>query len=229
MNLPKKIKILNKMGIDIWVPSSSELFKKIGSNVKSNSIDPVNTSIKKISADSDKVSLAESDDKKKSNISKKVHLSSDINFTLNMMIFDDLMIIDDVSELNFVKSMYLNWIRSIFFALDHKQKDELNFDYEQFDWPIKNNSIDCTLESAKDVFFSWIKRKKESNDIHQILLMGRATAIISGQPSGYIGQNITMQEFKKNKIFLTFGTTQLWKNPSLKRDFWEHLKIFFLS
>ena len=45
-----------------------------------------------------------------------------------------------------------------FFALGHK--DKLNLDYEQFDWPINNNSVDCTLESAKDIFFSWLKRKK---------------------------------------------------------------------
>ena len=54
--------------------------------------------------------------------------------------------------------MYSNWFRSIFFALGHK--DKLNLDYEQFDWPINNNSVDCTLESAKDVFFSWLKEKR---------------------------------------------------------------------
>lgn len=224
MSNQKKLKILNKMGINVWLLPGSKLLKKIGSNKSTNTINNDNSLINMARIQENKVS---SDQVINQNTPKKSHLSSGVNFNLNIIIFDDLMIIDDVSELKYVKSMYSNWFRSIFFALDYEQIDELNLDYDQFDWPINNNSVDCTLESAKDVFFSWIKRKKELNSINKILLMGETPANLTSQDSSLIGCNTSIKEFEDAQILMTFGTSQLWKNPSLKPDFWQHLKIFF--
>ena len=221
MSNQKKIQILNKMGIDVWVPLDSQLLKKksIENNIRS-----IDFEIKQSDIEENKSLLVEPAKEEDQNPPKKPLQVSGVNFNLNIMIIEDLMIIDDVSELKYVKSMYSNWFRSIFFALGHK--DKLNLDYEQFDWPINNNSVDCTLESAKDVFFSWLKRKKELNDVNKILLMGKASANIADQHSSMLGKKIFMKGFEHSQIFMTFGTTELWKNPSIKKDFWEHLKIF---
>ena len=37
-----------------------------------------------------------------------------------------------------------------------------------------------------------------------------------------------MKGFEHSQIFMTFGTTELWKNPSLKKDFLGASKNIFI-
>ena len=98
------------MGIDVWVPSDSQLLKKsIENNIRS-----IDFEIKQSDIEENKSLLVEPAKEEDQNPPKKPIQVSGVNFNLNIMIIEDLMIIDDVSELKYVKSMYSNWFRSIF-------------------------------------------------------------------------------------------------------------------
>ena len=161
-------------------------------------------------------------------------------FTLAATVCGDILIIDDISQMNFASSAYQHWLNAILLSLGQKPLPDTGSAQDRFDWPLPGSGLfDASQQAAKDIFSAWLQRKLQENNAHWVLLMGKAAVAMHAvessesdtgdgnkQPSknSDLGLVAPLQDRQGVQVLPTFGSGELWRQPLLKREFWQHIQ-----
>lgn len=160
-------------------------------------------------------------------------------FTLASSVCGNLLLIDDISAMSFASSAYQNWINAILLSLGKLPGDKplmstAASQLDRFEWPLPDSGLfDSTEQAAKDIVSAWLLRKLQENQVSWVLLMGKASiaTLANTQDGGHdanhdkqLGAIAALPGSSSVQALLTHGSAELWAQPLLKRDFWQHLQ-----
>ena len=158
-------------------------------------------------------------------------------FTLSATVCGDILIIDDISQMNFASSAYQHWLNAILLSLGQKPLPDTGSIQDRFDWPLPDSSLfDASQKAAKEIFSAWLQRKLQENNAHWVLLMGKAAVAMhvvessesdASKPpstSSDLGLVAPLQNRQGVQVLPTYGSGELWRQPLLKREFWQHIQ-----
>ena len=161
-------------------------------------------------------------------------------FTLAATVCGDILIIDDITQMNFASSAYQHWLNAILLSLGQKPLPDTGSVQDRFDWPLPDSGLfDASQQAAKDIFSAWLQRKLQENNAHWVLLMGKAAVAMHAvensegdtshgnkQPSknSDLGLVAPLQDRQGVQVLPTYGSGELWRQPLLKREFWQHIQ-----
>ena len=154
-------------------------------------------------------------------------------FTLATTVCGDILIIDDITQMNFASSAYQHWLNAILLSLGQKLLPDTGSVQDRFDWPLPDSGlVDASLQAAKEIFSAWLQRKLQENNAHWVLLMGKAAVamhvsdINEGNESskGDLGIIAPLKNRQSVQVLPTYGSGELWRQPLLKREFWQHIQ-----
>ena len=154
-------------------------------------------------------------------------------FTLATTVCGDILIIDDITQMNFASSAYQHWINAILLSLGQKPLPDTGSAQDRFDWPLPDSGlVDASPQAAKEIFSAWLQRKLQENNAHWVLLMGKAAVamhvsdINEGNESskGDLGIIAPLKNRQSVQVLPTYGSGELWRQPLLKREFWQHIQ-----
>jgi hypothetical protein len=138
------------------------------------------------------------------------------SFTLATTVCGDLLLIDDITQMNFASSAYQHWLNAILLSLGKKALPEVGGVQDRFEWPLAD----------KDIFSAWLQRKLQENNIGWVLFMGKAAVAMQETENafGHVTSVVHKQGKQNIKVLPTFGSGELWSQPLLKREFWQHIQ-----
>jgi hypothetical protein len=160
-------------------------------------------------------------------------------FTLASSVCGNLLLVDDISAMSFASSAYQNWINAILLSLGKLPGDKplmstAASQLDRFEWPLADSGLfDSTEQAAKDIVSAWLLRKLQENQVSWVLLMGKASiATLANTQDGdhdanhgkQLGAIAALPGSSSVQALLTHGSAELWAQPLLKRDFWQHLQ-----
>ncbi|MBT6579472.1 MAG: hypothetical protein HOO01_04295 [Cellvibrionales bacterium] len=157
-------------------------------------------------------------------------------FTLSATVCGDILIIDDITQMNFASSAYQHWLNAILLSLGQKPLHETGSVQDRFDWPLPDSGLfDASQKAAKEIFSAWLQRKLQENNAHWVLLMGKAAVAMQfdegiesseGDVSkkNELGHVVPLQNRQGVQVLSTYGSGDLWRQPLLKREFWQHIQ-----
>jgi hypothetical protein len=157
-------------------------------------------------------------------------------FTLSATVCGDILIIDDITQMNFASSAYQHWLNAILLSLGQKPLPDTGSVQDRFDWPLPDSSLfDASQKAAKEIFSAWLQRKLQENNAHWVLLMGKAAVAMQldediesseGDVSkkNDLGHVVPLQNRQGVQVLSTYGSGDLWRQPLLKREFWQHIQ-----
>jgi len=158
-------------------------------------------------------------------------------FTLSATVCGDILIIDDISQMNFASSAYQHWLNAILLSLGQKPLPDTGSIQDRFDWPLPDSGLfDASQKAAKEIFSAWLQRKLQENNAHWVLLMGKAAVAMhvvessesdANKPpstSSDLGLVAPLQDRQGVQVLPTYGSGELWRQPLLKREFWQHIQ-----
>ena len=157
-------------------------------------------------------------------------------FTLSATVCGDILIIDDITQMNFASSAYQHWLNAILLSLGQKPLPETRSVQDRFDWPLPDSGLfDASQKAAKEIFSAWLQRKLQENNAHWVLLMGKAAVAMQfdegiesseGDVSkkNELGHVVPLQNRQGVQVLSTYGSGDLWRQPLLKREFWQHIQ-----
>jgi len=149
------------------------------------------------------------------------------SFTLATTVCGDLLLIDDITQMNFASSAYQHWLNAILLSLGKKALPEVGGVQDRFEWPLADSNLfDTSQNAAKDIFSAWLQRKLQENNIGWVLFMGKAAVAMQETENAFgLVNSVTDKQGKQNiKVLPTFGSGELWSQPLLKREFWQHIQ-----
>ena len=157
-------------------------------------------------------------------------------FNLSATVCGDILIIDDITQMNFASSAYQHWLNAILLSLGQKPLPETGSVQDRFDWPLPDSGLfDASQKAAKEIFSAWLQRKLQENNAHWVLLMGKAAVAMQldediesseGDVSkkNELGHVVPLQNRQGVQVLSTYGSGELWRQPLLKREFWQHIQ-----
>jgi hypothetical protein len=157
-------------------------------------------------------------------------------FTLSATVCGDILIIDDITQMNFASSAYQHWLNAILLSLGQKPLPDTGSVQDRFDWPLPDSGLfDASQKAAKEIFSAWLQRKLQENNAHWVLLMGKAAVAMQldediesseGDVSkkNDLGHVVPLQNRQGVQVLSTYGSGDLWRQPLLKREFWQHIQ-----
>jgi hypothetical protein len=160
-------------------------------------------------------------------------------FTLSATVCGDILIIDDITQMNFASSAYQHWLNAILLSLGQKPLPDTGSIQDRFDWPLPDSGLfDASQKAAKEIFSAWLQRKLQENNAHWVLLMGKAAVAMQLDASNESIETSESDASKKNdlghvaplenrqgvQVLPTYGSGELWRQPLLKREFWQHIQ-----
>ena len=157
-------------------------------------------------------------------------------FTLSATVCGDILIIDDITQMNFASSAYQHWLNAILLSLGQKSLPDTGSVQDRFDWPLPDSGLfDASQKAAKEIFSAWLQRKLQENNAHWVLLMGKAAVAMQfdegiesseGDVSkkNELGHVVPLQNRQGVQVLSTYGSGELWRQPLLKRKFWQHIQ-----
>ncbi|MDG1293236.1 MAG: hypothetical protein P8O99_03910, partial [Pseudomonadales bacterium] len=157
-------------------------------------------------------------------------------FTLATTVCGDILIIDDITQMNFASSAYQHWLNAILLSLGQKPLPDTGSVQDRFDWPLPDSGlVDASLQAAKEIFSAWLQRKLQENNAHWVLLMGKAAVAMhvsdindgnegSESNKGGLGIVAPLNNSQSVRVLPTYGSGELWRQPLLKREFWQHIQ-----
>ena len=149
------------------------------------------------------------------------------NFTLSATVWADVLIIDDITAMNFASSAYQHWLNAIFLSLGKKILADTGSGQDRFDWPLADSGVfDTSQQAAKEIFSAWLQRKLHDNNARWVLLMGKAAAAMHNGNAdlGVVTPLHEAQDDQNIQVLTTYGSGELWRQPLLKREFWQHIQ-----
>ncbi len=160
-----------------------------------------------------------------------VSTSPSATFELVCNIYDDWLLVDDVTAMRFAGSAYQQWIAAILSALGVVVPTDLALRQERFKWPVADaGQFDTSLDAASQAVQAWLLRRladggQGPQPSMQILLMGDAAVhnlAVDGSTAPAPGARVALGNGLGTGL-VTHGSTRLWQQPLLKREFWHHL------
>lgn len=157
-------------------------------------------------------------------------------FTLASSVCGNLLLVDDISAMSFASSAYQNWINAILLSLGKLPGDKplmstAASQLDRFEWPLADSGLfDSTEQAAKEIVSAWLLRKLQENEVSWVLLMGKASIATlanthdGGHDAKQLGAIAALPGSSSVQALLTHGSAELWGQPILKRDFWQHLQ-----
>jgi len=160
-------------------------------------------------------------------------------FTLATTVCGDILIIDDITQMNFASSAYQHWLNAILLSLGQKPLPDSGSIQDRFDWPLPDSGLfDASQKAAKEIFSAWLQRKLQENNAHWVLLMGKAAVAMQLDASNEgietsegdaskkndLGHVVPLENRQGVQVLSTYGSGELWRQPLLKREFWQHIQ-----
>ena len=139
-----------------------------------------------------------------------------MRFELRLVQIDDWLLVDDVSALGLVGSAYRHWLETLRVAFGVEGEPVI----EDFRWPLRDDGVfDTGIGPARDTLLGLLSRKLEVQPPKTLLLMGDAPVACLEQALASRGQQL--------RVLSTVGTADMWRDPRLKKRFWQQLQILF--
>ena len=154
------------------------------------------------------------------------------SFTLTTTVCGDVLIIDDITAMNFASSAYQHWLNAILLSLGKKILSDTGSVQDRFDWPLPDSGLfDTSQQAAKEIFSAWLQRKLQENNIRWLLLMGKAAVAMHNEKAdlGCITSLHEGQGEQAIQVLPAYGSGELWDQPLLKREFWQHIQPLRLT
>lgn len=160
-------------------------------------------------------------------------------FTLSATVCGDILIIDDITQMNFASSAYQHWLNAILLSLGQKPLPDTGSIQDRFDWPLPDSGLfDASQKAAKEIFSAWLQRKLQENNARWVLLMGKAAVAMQLDASNEgietsdgdaskkndLGHVVPLENRQGVQVLSTYGSGELWRQPLLKREFWQHIQ-----
>jgi len=160
-------------------------------------------------------------------------------FTLSATVCGDILIIDDITQMNFASSAYQHWLNAILLSLGQKPLPDTGSIQDRFDWPLPDSGLfDASQKAAKEIFSAWLQRKLQENNARWVLLMGKAAVSMQLDASNEgietsdgdaskkndLGHVVPLENRQGVQVLSTYGSGELWRQPLLKREFWQHIQ-----
>ena len=154
------------------------------------------------------------------------------SFELVCSRYQDWLLVDDVTAMRFAGSAYQQWIVAILASLGIASDAGLALQQDRFEWPLADASqFDTGPAAATHAVQAWLSRRLADSGAGNkpainIVLMGEAAAQNLSVSDAIItpGERVVLGG-EIGAGLVTHGSTKLWQQPLLKREFWQHLML----
>ncbi|MBR9805068.1 hypothetical protein GYB62_00940 [bacterium] len=155
---------------------------------------------------------------------KHVPVESEAAFELACFAIGPYLVVDDFSAFDCASSAYWRWWADILNGTDLACDKQ----WQRFQWPLPGKfTHQRNTQAARETLGAWFSRRLTEASYTGVLLMGQAPQQwLLSEEKVSLGQWQTSTALPL-PVLCTHGTSSLWQQPQLKREFWQHMAHCF--